>query len=49
MAEPKITDAEYKVVHGPKRPGGWWFDWRNFLIVGGLGLVGAIRALIETQ
>lgn len=46
MADPKITDAEYKVVRGPKRPGGWWFDWRNFLIVGAASALGVLATLL---
>ena len=39
MADRKWTDAKFEVVQQPPKPikrRGWWFDWRNFLIVGGL-------------
>ncbi len=40
------TDAKFKVVRDPRRKP--WFDWRNFLIVGGLGLIAALRPLLES-
>ena len=47
MTDPKWTDAKFKVVSDPrpKRRYGW-FDWRNFLIVGGLSLIPIIRACL---
>lgn len=38
MRDPDVIDAKFKVVRKPsgRRP---WFDWRNFLIVGGLSLL----------
>jgi hypothetical protein len=46
MADPKWTDAKFEVVK-PRRRGWVWFDWRNFLIVGGLSLIAALRPLLD--
>lgn len=43
---PRVIDAKFKVVR-PARPRRFWFDWRNFLIVGGLSAAAALRPLLE--
>jgi hypothetical protein len=47
--DPGVIDAKFKVIRGPRRvqrrP---WFDWRNFLIVGGLSLIPILRAWVES-
>lgn len=40
------TDAEFVVVQPRRKRRRLWFDWRNFAIVGGLTLIGVLRALI---
>lgn len=49
MAEPKWTDVKFKVIRDPRPQRRPWFDWRNFLIVGGLSLIGVLRWWIETR
>jgi hypothetical protein len=47
MADPEWTDAKFKVVKPRRRLlGGWAFDWRNFLIVGGISALVALKALL---
>lgn len=51
MRKPKVIDAKFEVISEPtsrpryRRAG--WFDWRNFLIVGGLSSLAAIKALLD--
>lgn len=47
MTDPKWTDAKFEVIRAPRRQRRAWFDWRNFLIVGGLSLIAALRSLLE--
>lgn len=54
MRDDDVIDAEFEVIDpGPAKPRkrrlfeGWWFDWRNFLIVGGLSAAAAARVLLE--
>ena len=47
MAEPEWTDAKFKVIRDRRPQRRPWFDWRNFLIVGGLSLMGVARWWIE--
>lgn len=47
MADPKWTDAEFTVVRGPRRQRWRWFDWRNFLIVGGLSVAAVLREVLN--
>lgn len=46
MDEPKFIDAKFKVIRGRsgRRP---WFDWRNFLIVGGLSLAATAGQVVR--
>jgi hypothetical protein len=44
-----VIDAKFKVIKGPRQSRGWWFDWRNFLIVGGLSLMGVLRWWVENR
>lgn len=39
MRDPDVIDAKFKVVRPPRGQRRPWFDWRNFLIVGGLSLL----------
>lgn len=44
-------DAKFEVIHPPRRRRrlfeGWWFDWRNFLLVSGFALIGGIYGLMR--
>jgi len=44
-------DAKFEVIEPPRRKRrlfeGWWFDWRNFLIVGGFAAAAAIERLLQ--
>ena len=49
MAEPDWTDAKFKVIKRPPRRrvgGGWWFDWRNFLILTAIAVAAFIGRLL---
>lgn len=48
MSERDVIDAKFEVVR-PAKPRRWYFDWRNFLIVGALAAIAALRPLIEQQ
>ena len=41
-----VVDAKFTVVH-PKRLWGLRFDWRNFLIVGGLTFIAGLARLLQ--
>lgn len=45
------TDAKFEIVKPPPRRvrSGWYFDWRNFLIVGGLSLAAIARAWLQSR
>lgn len=47
MADPEWTDAEFEVVEESPRRRGWWFDWRNFLLVGGLSALMGLARLLQ--
>lgn len=42
-----VIDAKFQVISGPRRRWRIWFDWRNFAIVGGLALLGGLRAWLN--
>lgn len=42
----EYIDAEFKVIR-PRRYRREWFDWRNFLIIGGLTALAGLRGLLE--
>jgi hypothetical protein len=46
--EPRVIDAKFKVIRRPRGQRRFWFDWRNFLIVGGLSAAAALRPLLES-
>ncbi len=51
MSDPKWTDAKFDVVRQPtprRVGGGWWFDWRNFLIVGALSAIVSLAPLLKS-
>lgn len=43
----KVIRVREEVV--PRRRGWIWFDWRNFLIVGGLSAMAALGKLLGPQ
>ena len=47
--KPDVIDAKFKVIKGPRRQRAAWFDWQNFLIVGGLSLMGVLRWWLENR
>lgn len=48
MRDRDVIDAKFKVIRDPHKRR-VWFDWRNFLIVGGLSLMGVLRWWIENR
>lgn len=53
MRDDDVIDAEFEVIEpAPLQPRkrrlfqGWWFDWRNFLIVGALSAAAAAKVLL---
>lgn len=44
-------DAKFEVIEQPRRKRrlfeGWWFDWRNFLLVGGLAAIAGLGRLMQ--
>lgn len=53
MRDHDVIDAEFEVIEpAPLKPRkrrlfqGWWFDWRNFLIVGALSAAAAAKVLL---
>lgn len=49
MRDRNVIDAKFKVIRDPRRKWRVWFDWRNFLIVGGLSLIGVVRWWLENR
>lgn len=49
MDKPDWTDAKFKVVKPTRGQRRWYFDWRNFLIVGGLSLAAIARAWLQSR